>query len=798
MRAVQAARNQVSRQQLSEVNPKFQAGPNELEKEDELKILQPTNAEQLKQLTALVETLRRQNLGDQAWQNALRLWQSQIATGALSDQVKFQFVRRFYFWLLGRGTTDDVKRTSWGRANVAVLNREVSLYIEQFSQRRLDYALQLSLLAMRVPSSLNGYYLYFKYIVNGKLKRAHDNNGGSWWELSDDDYLQDFEMFQQEFDGADEKANYKPLIRATANRPAGSAPFDASRPYPTNKRENEQHQLEVKSDAEIVAGVMKQENTTPNDKKPLPEAMATDEDGMTENPVRVPPPEAEPVPVNLQAVGIAPSPQLDALIGEVQALRRETGKQQHTTMASAESERTQHAETLQRLLKEVKTSKAELSEAQQSRLNTQLMEATRPLHERMTRMQESTQAELQQQRQIATDMFQVMQSHIKKFPALESNLIAAQHANDLRVRSEVASEFKRALESLKLPSSEEISRAILPALTANSSERRDLPELTTKWLRENLQAAVASALAGGHPQLAQQAADLAPEAMHALKMANQTLRNDVDAMSKTHKDQLEFAQKQIAAKTAEVMESAHRERVAREAAQGAQMRAQMLEQALQQQRQQLLLEGRQVIDTQKQALQAEAMQIVNEKESQRQEAQQTTERVMAVAKQRIQETTSAAESSAREAEHWRNEAAKLRADFEKFLRKEDLQLPAPEVHPKEKEELEEPEKANERKREREETETESNKGARTEENESAKQQALLASYDKLEKKMRERLRSLYHLQTLPSNPAWKLAEVQVEHDKLKALLQNVVVKGLPKSEVAKKYGKGKEWRNKVL
>jgi hypothetical protein len=322
MRAVQAARNQAFRQQLSEVNPKFQAGPNELEKEDELKILQPTNAEQLKQLTALVETLRRQNLGDQAWQNALRLWQSQIATGALSDQVKFQFVRRFYFWLLGRGTTHDVERTSWGRANVAVLNREVSLYIQQFSQRRLDYALQLSLLAMRVPSSLNGYYLYFKYIVNGKLKRAKDNNGGSWWELSDDDYLQDFEMFQQEFDGADEKANYKPLIRATANRPAGSAPFDASRPYPTNKRENEQHQLEVKDNKQIVADVMKQENSEPNDEDPLPEAMDTTEDGMEQDPVRGQTHDVQPVSVNLPAMGVAPTisdAQMQQMLGEVRA-----------------------------------------------------------------------------------------------------------------------------------------------------------------------------------------------------------------------------------------------------------------------------------------------------------------------------------------------------------------------------------------------------------------------------------------------------------------------------------------------
>jgi hypothetical protein len=305
MRAVQAARNQVAKQRLAEINPKFQAGANELEKEGQLKILQPTNAEQLKQITTLVETLRRQNQHDQGWQNALRFWQMQITTGTLSDQVKFEFVRRFYFWLLGRGTEADVGRTTWGRANVAVVNREVALYIEQFSQRRLDYALQLSLLALRVPNTLNGYYLYFKYIVNGKLERAYDNSGGSWWELSNDDYLQDFELFQQEFDGPADRANYKDVIKPAATRPGNAKPFDASRPYPSDLHANEQNKHVAKTNDQLVAGVLVQDNEAPNEE--LSQAMDTDEDNAKQPPVSVPQPNAPPVPVNLPAMGVAPN-----------------------------------------------------------------------------------------------------------------------------------------------------------------------------------------------------------------------------------------------------------------------------------------------------------------------------------------------------------------------------------------------------------------------------------------------------------------------------------------------------------
>jgi hypothetical protein len=330
MRGVGAARNKLIQQQLSEANPKFHAGPNELEKEPELKIIQPTNAEQLKQLTGLVEALRRQNMGDQAWQNALRLWQMQITTGALSDVVKLEFVKRFYFWLLGRGTEKDVLKTFWGRGNAAVINREVALYIEQFSQRRLDYALQLSLLAGRVPTSLNGYYLYFKYIVNGKLQRTTDHNGATWWEMSSDDYLQDFELFQQEFDAYEGQSKYKDLIRPAATRDAQSKPFDASRPYPSTQDEMEKDQLERKEDSQLLAGVMQQNNL---DKDPPANAMDP------QVPYNANPKQPTVAPLvtaqGLAAQGAAPSATETRMLGLVQQIMREGQAQR----AEAEKER---------------------------------------------------------------------------------------------------------------------------------------------------------------------------------------------------------------------------------------------------------------------------------------------------------------------------------------------------------------------------------------------------------------------------------------------------------------------------
>ncbi len=95
----------------------------------------------------------------------------QVANDQITDLVKFNFLRRFYFWLLGRGTEEEHKKTLWGRANMAVWNPEIAAYIDQFTNKRTHYALKLAMLAGRVPTGIVGSYLYFKVMsfVCGEL-----------------------------------------------------------------------------------------------------------------------------------------------------------------------------------------------------------------------------------------------------------------------------------------------------------------------------------------------------------------------------------------------------------------------------------------------------------------------------------------------------------------------------------------------------------------------------------------------------------------------------------------------------
>ncbi len=188
-----------AKEQLLAANAKFHAGKDPLEMETMLTKIQPNSRQQLDQMTELLELTYPEPRTAQQ-QQALDLWKFQIASGTVVDQVKFQFLRRFYFWLLGRGDVKDHEKTLWGRANSAVHNREVAAYIDQFIDKRAQYAMKLNMLSMNVPTSLVGYYLYFKYIVNGALRRVNRPDGTSFWDMSNEDYLEDFDMFRQVLD----------------------------------------------------------------------------------------------------------------------------------------------------------------------------------------------------------------------------------------------------------------------------------------------------------------------------------------------------------------------------------------------------------------------------------------------------------------------------------------------------------------------------------------------------------------------------------------------------------------------
>ena len=239
--------NKAYKERLAAANPKFHAGPTPMELEERLKQIQPTNQQEVARLLEMVNKMY--GTATDGEKKALDFWKMQLATGTMTDQVKYEFLRRFYFWLLGRGTEEDTAKTMWGRGNAAVVNPEVRAYIEQFAEKRLNYALQLSLLSQRVPETINGYYLYFKYIVNGNLKIAKDAKGAQYFDMSHENFLEDFDMMQQVFD-TNGDPTFADIIKPAAQRPSNKQPWGGvgatqSDPYPADYRDREENQLDV-------------------------------------------------------------------------------------------------------------------------------------------------------------------------------------------------------------------------------------------------------------------------------------------------------------------------------------------------------------------------------------------------------------------------------------------------------------------------------------------------------------------------------------------------------------------------
>lgn len=230
---------------LASVDKKFHPGATPIEREPFEDVLKPQYREQLEQMMKLMGDYAQQ-AGTPEAKQAVALWQAQVAQGTFSDKVKFEWARRFYYWLLGRGTEEDHDRTMWGRGNAAVYNPQVRAYIESFGAKRLQFAQQLALLANRVPDTLTGYYLYFKYIVGGKLERK-TKGGQSWWDMSDEDFLADFEMFHNEF-AADRDYIAKPFANGAK---IGPEPFPST---PAQKGADQLHSFSAHSgpDARIT------------------------------------------------------------------------------------------------------------------------------------------------------------------------------------------------------------------------------------------------------------------------------------------------------------------------------------------------------------------------------------------------------------------------------------------------------------------------------------------------------------------------------------------------------------------
>jgi len=251
-KAIRGAGTRHQKDELQAANKKYEAGKDPLEIEESLQVIIPTNEQEQEVLSAVIDKMFN-IAGDDASKTALAMWKLQLQEKSTSAGIKFDFLRRFYFWLLGRGTQEDTDKTSWGRGNAAVLNPEVAAYIEQFSTKRLDYALKLSLLATRTPKTLNEYYLYFKYIVNGNIRRKTVLGGGDFWDMSNEDFLRDFEMMQMQFDAVDKnrtQQSYSEIIEPAATRTDAPSfgvvpePFVASEPFPVTTEQKEEAQIQ--------------------------------------------------------------------------------------------------------------------------------------------------------------------------------------------------------------------------------------------------------------------------------------------------------------------------------------------------------------------------------------------------------------------------------------------------------------------------------------------------------------------------------------------------------------------------
>lgn len=232
MRSGAATSRAAAKEHIQSAHSKWQPGLSPLEEEEKLKVIVPTNAQQLRQINTMIDTLMQDGGLDPDVRKGLAMWKVNYQMESVPDQVRRAFLEGFWCWLLGRGTDEDTKRTLWGRANVAAHNSEVAAYLETFARKRTEYAARLILMAEHVPDTLVGFYLYYKYITKGALKKVQDHTDPQKWfySLSDEQFLEDWDLFEQE------GGNYAHMIEPAAKRSADKQPFggDEENTIPTD------------------------------------------------------------------------------------------------------------------------------------------------------------------------------------------------------------------------------------------------------------------------------------------------------------------------------------------------------------------------------------------------------------------------------------------------------------------------------------------------------------------------------------------------------------------------------------
>lgn len=211
---------------------KFGAPKSELAKEPKVPVMRPAMPYRKEAIDKVLDKMIA-NAKDPEEAAALTLWKAQIAAREVPGKVDDQFGEDFRCWLLGRGTKTEHAATRWGRANVAMWNGEVAKYVDGLMNKRLQYATDMVKLSMRQPRTLDEYYLYYKFIVKGKIKLESDKSTGlSYYDFSDDSYLDEWERMSKVFDREPQPMSgytQKQLERVECDGPTAPAPGSSAK-----------------------------------------------------------------------------------------------------------------------------------------------------------------------------------------------------------------------------------------------------------------------------------------------------------------------------------------------------------------------------------------------------------------------------------------------------------------------------------------------------------------------------------------------------------------------------------------
>lgn len=98
------------------------------------------------------------------------LLQDELHAPDAEDHQKM--VDDFNRWLVGRGNEEDVALTPWGRTPLTREHPTISSYLGGMMDKRMDFLAEVARLKETIqmePITLDRAYLYFKYIVRGKM-----------------------------------------------------------------------------------------------------------------------------------------------------------------------------------------------------------------------------------------------------------------------------------------------------------------------------------------------------------------------------------------------------------------------------------------------------------------------------------------------------------------------------------------------------------------------------------------------------------------------------------------------------